>query len=40
MAASVLRKCQTDWERVDRMTEPDLDEAIAADPDDPGNDPS
>ena len=31
---------QTDWQRVDRMTEADLGNAIAADPDDPGNDPS
>lgn len=31
---------QTDWARVDRMTEADLEQAIAADPDDPGNDPS
>ena len=31
---------QTDWARVDRMTEADLGNAIAADPDDPVNDPS
>jgi uncharacterized protein (DUF4415 family) len=31
---------QADWARVDRMTEADLKHAIAADPDDPGNDPS
>jgi hypothetical protein len=31
---------QTDWQRVDRVTEADLEQAIAADPADPGNDPS
>jgi len=36
MAAFALRTGQTDWERVDRMT--DLKRAIAVDPADPGND--
>jgi uncharacterized protein (DUF4415 family) len=31
---------QTDWQRVDQMTETELEQAIAADSDDPGNDPS
>lgn len=32
-------KGETDWSRVDRMSEAELDAAIASDPDDPGNDP-
>lgn len=32
-------KGETDWSRVDRMSEAELDAAIAADPDDPSNDP-
>ena len=31
---------ETDWARVDAMSEEELEAAIAADPDDPGNDPS
>ena len=30
---------KTDWARVDRMSEAELDAAVAADRDDPGNDP-
>ena len=32
-------KGETDWSRVDRMSEAELAATIAADPDDPGNDP-
>jgi len=31
---------QTDWGRVDAMTEAELERAIASDPDDPAHDPS
>lgn len=31
---------QTDWARVDAMSEAELEATIAADPDDPGNDPA
>ncbi len=33
-------KGETDWARVDRMSEAELAAANAADPDDPGNDPA
>jgi uncharacterized protein (DUF4415 family) len=33
-------KGETDWARIDRMSEADLDATIAADSDDPGNDPA
>lgn len=32
-------KGEIDWSKVDRMSEAELEAAIAADPDDPGNDP-
>ena len=31
---------ETDWPRVDAMSEAELDAAIASDPDDPGDDPT
>jgi uncharacterized protein (DUF4415 family) len=31
---------QTDWARVDAMSEAEIEAAITADPDDPGNDPT
>jgi uncharacterized protein (DUF4415 family) len=30
---------ETDWAKVDRMNDSELDAVVAADPDDPGNDP-
>ena len=35
-----LAEGETDWAQVDALTEAELDAAIAADPDDPGNDPT
>jgi uncharacterized protein (DUF4415 family) len=33
-------KGQTDWAKVDRMTEEEIADALALDPDDPGHDPA
>ena len=35
-----LAEGETDWARVDAMTDEELEAAIASDPDDPGNDPT
>lgn len=35
-----LAEGETDWARVDAMSEEELEAAIASDPDDPGNDPT